>query len=619
MAEETRPYEALLPQLVKIIQYPDKDEYKRQGYRESVDHAEEMAVHLYGDKPAKLLERVRPREDPDIRAYRLESYEPTTKSTAEKGVSLTNKIFNPKLYGVQPADGEKGKTLFDYSMVDYPVFNSVVNFLSEYALKKTLADPNAIFCVEPYEDPQSVTQQIQPYVRCYDSKDIYLSGDGYFVVFLYHQEKAGDDGKEKRWYFKYIDKQTIYHFYIGTSDSRNYFLVEESVYPHLFGQLPAWHLGGTYNQHAVQYKGGALFESFFFPAVPFWNKAICAESDLDGAFISHLHPQKWEVAEECEFVAMTDHGEFACQGGYIYDPKVRGGKSSCSSCGGTGRKSVKSPHQTYQVTRDKLSDPNGNTLGQPPAGYIDVPTEATKMLDERVDKLLEKGLSALAMDIINKIGNNQSGEAKAYDRTELFDFLGKVRDLFYDKHLKNIFYYFARYMFINEDTDKIEPKVIKPNDFDIFTTQELTNQLKVAKESTLNPPYLGIKQIEVQNKEFQQHPELLQGLNLIVELDPFVYVPQTDIDLMLMSSTASKVDVIIHNNISGFVRRALEEDKNFGAKEYTEKMEVLREYAEELSEQIEEENKVEIDQSAIAPEQMPGQPPVNQPADDDPE
>lgn len=608
MAEETRPYEALLPQLIKIVEHPDEDKYKRPGYRESVDHAEEMAVHLYGDKPEKLLNRVRPREDPAITTYRLESYEPTTKSTAEKGVSLTNKIFNPKLYGIQPGEGESAELLFTYSMVEYPVFNSIVNFLSEYGLKKTLGDPNGIFLVEPYINPESPTERIKPFVQCYGSDTIHLAGEDYFLIFLRKDEDTEGQAKEKRWYYKYVDKYSIYNFYIGTSDSKNYYFVEESVYPHNFEELPAWSLGGTYSQKVQYNNGGALFESFFFPAVPFWNKAICAESDLDGAFISHLHPQKWEVAEECEFVQHTDHGEFPCQGGYIYDSSIKGGKSSCGHCGGTGRKSVKSPHQTYQVTRDKLSDPNGNTLGQPPAGYIDVPTAATQMLVERVQRLLEQGLSALNMDIVNKIGNNQSGEAKAYDRTELFDFLGKVRDLFYDKHLKNIFYYFARYMFISEDTDKIEPTVIKPNDFDIFTTQELTDQLKTAKGSTMNPSYLRVKQVEVQNKEFQQHPELLQGLNLIVELDPFAEIPQADIDLMLMSGTASKIDAIIHNNINPFIRRALEEDKTFGDKVFSEKMDVLKGYAEELSGEIEEEKKVEIDMTAIEPEPKPGKP-----------
>lgn len=587
--------------LVKIIQNKDKDELKHPGYGQAVSHAEEMAVHLYGDKPEKLLNRVRPREDPDIKTYRLDSYEPTTKSTADKGVSLCNKIFNPNLYAIKAKEGDQAQMLYKYATVEYPVFNSIVSYLSSYGLRKTLADPNGIFVVEPSYLPDQVTERISPVVNCYASKDIWLIDDEAVVIFLYEDM---DDNNVPRYYFKSVDKQTITEFSLSSTNQKDWVYTEISAYPHRFGTIPAWLLGGSYNQKTTV-KYGAVFESFFYPAVPFWNKAICAESDLDGAFISHIHPQKWEVADECEFVEVKEYGEFSCQGGYIYDSKLRGGKHICPSCNGIGRKSVKSPHQTYQVAKDKLNDPNGASLNQPPAGYIDVPTAATEMLVERAKLLHEQGLSALNMDIVNKIGNNQSGEAKAYDRTELFDFLGKVRDLFYDKHLVNIFYYFAKYMFIGLDDksiDKIEPEIIKPNNFDIYTTQELTDQLKVAKDSTINPSYIGVKQIEVQNKEFQTNPDMLKLLNLVVALDPYVGMGRADVDLMIFSKTVSKINAIIHDNINEFVRRALQEDKTFGDKMYSEQMEVLKTYADEMSEAITEESKIEIDMNAIEPD-----------------
>lgn len=593
--------------LVKIIQNPDKDDFKHPGYRQAVDHADEMAVHLYGDKPDDLLKRVRPREDPDITAYRLESYEPTTKSTADKGVSLCNKIFNPNLYAIKAKDGDSAQLLYKYATVEYPVFNSVVNYLSSFGLRKALADPNAVFVVEPGNLTSDVTVRITPVVNCYSSKDVWIIDDNIVIIYLYEQK---DEQGTITYFFKSVDKQNITEFSLYINSAKEWIYSELSNYPHLFGTIPAWLLGGSYNQKTTV-KYGAVFESFFYPAVPFWNKAICAESDLDGAFISHIHPQKWEVADECEFVEVKEYGEFSCQSGYIYDPKTRGGKHLCPQCGGLGRKSVKSPYQTYQVAKDKLNDPNGASLNQPPAGYIDVPTTATQMLVDRAKLLHEQGLSALNMDIVNKIGNNQSGEAKAYDRTELFDFLGKVRDLFYDKHLVNIFYYFAKYMFIgnsDEQIDKIEPEIIKPNNFDIYTTQELTDQLKIAKESTINPSYIGVKQIEVQNKEFQTHPEMLKFLNLVVALDPYVGTPRADVDLMLFGKTASKISIIIHDNINAFVKRALEEDPSFGDKDYSDQMETLKSFAQEMSEAIEEESKIEIDLNAVEPD--PAKPPV---------
>lgn len=597
MAETAAAYEALLPTLVKIIQNEDDDSLKRPGYRASCDHADEMAVHLYGDKPEKLLERVRPREDPAIRAYRIESYEPTTKSTAEKGVSLVNKIFNPKLYAIEPAESSDGQKLYEYCIEKYPVFNSVVNFLSSFGLKKALADPNGIFLVEPSKNPTSATEQIVPIANIYASRDIWLSEPGYVVIFLYKKAVGEGTSKQDQYYFKYADRSMIATFYLYSINKTEYYVEEVESYPHNFDEMPAWPLGGTYSQRVF-----GLQESYFYPGVPFWNKAICAESDLDGAFISHMHPQKWEVADECEYVEHSGELAYPCMGGYIHNPTHAGGKYACPSCQGTGHKAVKSPYQVYQVAKDKLSDANGNSLSQPPAGYISVPTEATQMLVERVRELKELGLSALNMDIVNKIGNNQSGDAKAYDRTELFDFLGKVRDRFYDVHLVNIFHYFARYMFISAEPSTVEPQVIKPNDFDIFTTQDLVDQLKVSKDSGVNPTYLQAKETEVVNKEFQSNPKILPFMNLCILLDPLAEISRTDVAQMVLDKSISNKTAIIHDNIREFVRRALEEDKTFAEKTYAEQMDKMDEFAQERVDEIAEETKVSIDMAGFAPD-----------------
>lgn len=588
MAEITYLSEDLARILKDIVaNFDDKKNEKKKkhkNYIHAVEHMEEMEVHLYGEKPQELLKRVRPREDPAITDYRLQSYEPTTTSTAEKALSIVNKIFNPKLYSIRFDESQDAEYLKDYSMVNYPGFNSVVHYLSAVGLKKTMADPNGVFLIQPNIFTLSETERINPIITYYESEDIhYISQE--IGIFLF-DKKVNDKG-QKFYYYQIVDKQGIYNVEITSVDSTNWTITELSKYMHLFGKLPFWHLGGTYDHEHM-----GLYQSFFYPAVPFWNKAICAESDLDGAFIAHLHPQKWEVADECDYVKDGQQ----CVNGTIFS-ESEGRSYKCPSCGGAGRKAVKSPYQTYWVNKDKFDGVNNN-VPAPPAGYISVPTEATQMLSDRVDKLLEKGLNALAMDVVNRIGENQSGVSKAYDRTELFDFLGKVRDLFYDKHLTDIFYFFAKYMFINksdEEIAKIEPNIMKPVDFDIFTTQELADQLKVAKDSNINPAYLTVKQTQIQNKEFFGEPDLLTTLNLILELDPYAEMSRDDIGLMIMNGTITKADGIIHDNIRHFVRRAIAENKGFADLEYVKQMEILKKYALE----IEKENKVKIDQTVI--------------------
>lgn len=571
--------------LKKLVTNKD-DKFKHKLYVDSVSHAKEMAVHMYGHLPVDLLERVRPHEDPAITQYRLESYEPTTTSTAEKAVTIVKKIFHPGNYSINFNSDKNSQELKEVTLSEYPIFNSVVTYLNKYALKKVIADPNGIFVVQPYNYQIKDTERVQPFMTAYPSCDVWERNDDFVLVFLNHKEEK----KTKYWDFQFIDKESIVNYRLTSSNSTNYVVEELSRYNHLFGELPVWSCGGSYDQD----KPG-LFESFFSAAVPFWNKAINAESDLDGAYVKHMNPQKWETADECEYVATTEFGNYACQSGYIFDSH-EGTKSKCPSCNGFGRKSLTGPYDTAWVAKDKFpGGENASTIPIPPFGYVTVPTEATAMLEKRVDALLEKGLNAMNMDVVNKIGENQSGVAKTIDRTELNDFLGNIRDWFFDIHLTNFFYFSARYMFdLNgiTDTKDIQPQIIKPQTFDVYNTTELTEQLKAGKDAGLSPSYLQTKQQEIQAKEFQQNPTLLNKLNLETILDPFPGKTSDEIIAMDSIGSVLRTDIIIHDNIIVFVQRALEENKGFQDLDLMKQREILTKYAQEIV----EENKVTINE-----------------------
>lgn len=579
---------------VRAIIADEKHDKKHKLYKKAYEHAEEMEVHLYGEKPEKLLKRVRPREDPAISQYRLEAYEPTTQSTAEKALSICHKIFNPKLYVLKFDNNSRSQELKKYSLEEYPGFNSIVNYVANVLLKRTMADPNAWIVIQPFEFDILDTQRVQPIATCYESEDVH-----YFVprenVLIFIDEYKDSNGN-KIYLYQYFDRVGVYNVLFKRVG--NDMIAEvANEYIHNFGELPCWQLGGIYDG---DHPG--LYRSFFSPAVPFWNKAINAESDLDGAYIMNIHHHKWEVADECDYIL---DGKYACNKGYIYQDTAK--PSMCPSCKGTGKKSAKGPYEVYQVAKDSLNPNTG--VPSPPFGFVTVPTEATAMLEKRVEMLLEKGLNALNMDVVNKIGENQSGIAKVYDRTELYDFLEKLSGLFFDVHLKNIYYYFTWYMFgIQEKDDnertKIEPDIIKPSEFDIYSTPELTEQLKVAKESNVNPAYLQAKQEQIQNKDFASEPDKLVQLNLTLSLDPLAEIDRDSINIMQMGGTVKKTDVIIHDNIRKFVRMAMEEDKTFANKTYSEQMDVLTKYADE----VEQSTKVKIDTSAIDDTGRAGQP-----------
>lgn len=571
--------------LLKLLD--EKKEDRHSCYIDSVEHAEELSVHLYGKTPDKLLDMVRPREDPEVKKYRKQAYQPTTKATAEKALSMVSKIFNPTLSSIQWKNQTKsGKELESYTKEYYPFYNSVVTFMQQTALKKMLADPNGVMCVKPYKKVLIDSERPQPVAFIYGSSAVwYFDEDMFLILKKMQMDRKG----VKTFYFEYFDKEFIRELEVRKISPKVIEVTEDYTFRHLCNDMPIWHLRGV--PHAKD-DGTVYYRSFFDAALPFWNQSIIHESDLLGAYINHMHPIRAELAEECDYI---DDKRHKCKAGFLYDEA--GTQSVCPSCKGTGHKSVKGPYGVYMYNREKLSTDGG--AGLTPVEYITVPTEPTKMLEERVDKLLEKGLYALNMDVLNKIGENQSGVAKVIDRDELYDFLYRIGVVMFDIHLANVYDYTNSQMFGVSDAgkslEKNLPEILKPVKFDISSALEIMEEMKVAKDSGANPQYIREKQKQVNAKEFASAPDIKQRLDLELDLDPCPELDVDNITLLVDKGQISKENAYIHNNIERLIDRALEEKNNFQNMKKSEQLKILQEYAKEELEEM----KPSIDTNAI--------------------
>lgn len=563
------------------------DPYKHFAYRIACSHADDMAVHLYGDLPYKILNRVRPREDPETKAYRLQSYETITKSTADKALSIVAKVFNPSLYSIRfDENNDKADMLEDYAMNDYPYCGSVINYLHEVGLRKMIADPNGVFVVKPSTYPTDQVTRVQPIIKIFGSKNIWFKDLESYLIFIRCQTVQDT----LVFFFEWYDKTQIVEFsaYVvnPNSDTEKGLMITESVvYP--TGFLPVWELKGNTE---VQDNGIEIHKSFFEPAVSFWNKAINHESDLDGAYINHMHPIRTELATECDYIQDKQR----CRNGWIVSA-TGGDRMACPGCNGTGYKSVKSPFGVYRIDPSALS--GDKATGMKAVEYINIPTDATKMLEQRIETLLEKGLYALNMDVVNKIGENQSGKAKVIDRGELYDFLYKIGSVVFDTHAYNIFHYFNLFMFgveaLNQGQEylsSIEPEIAKPTMFDITTAVEMISEYKNSKDAGINPSYLKVKQLQINSKEFASDEDLKERLNLILECDPLPQITPDQIIANSLEGWYRKYDPIIHANIESFVKRALEEfpkekgveESGFCGMDDSKRYEILVKYAKEV-------------------------------------
>lgn len=589
--------------LINLLKYStDKDGYKGKHacYQECVEHAEKMSWHLYGTTPVTLLERSRPREDPEVRDYRIANYEPTTKSAADKAINVVSKIFNPNLYSIRWKEtSASGEELKKYTMEDYPAYNTLVNFTKDVLLRKMLADPNGVAVVKPGKMPETDAEQLNPIVVLFGSENIWYYDEEHYLIFIEQTEEKSNQQTIKWYYFEYYDHNQYISFRAYVTPNGKLIKVVDESYAHNFNALPVWRLQGLVES---QNNGEVVYKSFFASAAPFWNYAIIHESDVLAAFIGHMHPLRWEITEQCNHREEWQGMMAPCRGGKIQFGRVNDAEPyimDCPACGGTGNKN-QGPYGVIKIPKDKLDEalPGGK-----PFGYEAPPTEATKMLEERAARMEQKGLWAINMDVEDEVGEVQSGVAKAIDRSAQYDTLYNIATVVFDIHLQNFFYFFNLFMngvkdnSLNKEADRNLPEINKPTQFDIAGTPELINNLKAAKDSGLDSSVLNIKEQEILTRDFTTNPDLKLFAQKMLDLDPLPGMVMDDISLGTMKGFISQVDAAVHFNKKRFIERAISENNDFLTLPKQEQIEILEKYGDEFVKK----NKPKLDTSMLNP------------------
>lgn len=557
------------------------------NYKLTVKLAKEMSVHVYGDKPTELLERVRPGEDTAIMNYRLENFEPTTKAPCGKALKIVSKIFNPNLYSIiWPKDNSAAADLKDYTTYYYPVYNSLMVFNKDVTLRRMIADPNAVMVVKPQRIPRNDAEKVKPIVSIYPSEVVWNYDLDHYLFFVREEEVAGG----KIYTFDYMDYERYVRFESKSPKDNKVELRVIEEYSHNFvdergeAEIPCWKLRGN---SLTLVDSDVVYESFFADAQPHWNLSLIHESDVLGAFIKHMNPQRYVIGEECTHTKIVDGIKLKCHGG-IMRGGLLGGKGltePCDMCNGTG-KVASSPYEDHILLKQKLDEMQN--LSMDPVGYVKVPVDATKLLAERADEMVQRGNAAINMLVEDYVGNNQSGVAKIYDRSAQSDTIYDIGVAIFDVHFQNQYYFINKYMNGTADasagkvTDANLPQINKPTRFNVETMAELVNNFRESAAAGLDRNYKQAKELEILSRDLDTNPDLKKYYSAIINLDPLYGMSQEDIDLNLMKALVRKVDAVIHANLKPFVDKALSENKNFLDLDYPVKIAKMEEYANAL-------------------------------------
>jgi len=567
----------LTEEFVKYLEdIADQSRPKRHRfYDKSVEAMNNMGVHMTGDNPKKLLDITRPNEDKVAKKYRLDSYKPKTKSSANKATSIINRIYNDRLFSItfpsMPKDTIKPEdSLQNYLTKDMPLYISLMNYQKTVFTKMHLKDANALVGVLPIDFDKVDTELFEPIPIFYTAEELVDFEDDVFYTIL-----EGSEVKNKRKHLITSGPQKITIFtdnkilmFFREKTSENFTIVLN--HDHNFGFPPAFRVGGV----VVKTQRPQLFESFIAGVLPHWDDAVSMFSDLSFAVINHLYPREWEIGIDCDHKG-CESGKITTQGANGKDIQI-----DCPTCLGTGRMSSRGPANITWVNKDALN-PDA-PLPMPPFGVGKKELGSTELLVKLANAEIDKGFEAINMDIVNKVGENQSGVSKVIDRQDLDGFLDVYSGHVFKYVLPNVILFITmwRYWVVyNKNEQLIKetlPQIKEPTTFDVFSISLLTDELeKLTSAGAGGALLMGVRK-DIIDKRFNDE-KTKDFFNAIIDVDPLAHL--TNDQLMTQSRVIGQTEMYIHTYAKDLVEEAIAEKEDFLGLSLQEMKQIIRDLA----------------------------------------
>ena len=269
-----------------------KHPLRHENYAENIVHAKEMAVHFMGTLPKDLIESYRPNEPQNIKDYRLDSYEPTTKSNADKVTNTLSKIQKSGNSSINfPAEtvSSIGDDTLENYLKNYPIYGTLSNWVFGPAMENMVIDPNAVAVFLPSRQSEDDTDFNEPVGRIYDSIMVVDKWEGhYYTILLDHHrpiEKNGQTVNEGNVYL-FIDKNSLVKAIqvSETPDGERIYEIEILQITD-FPRVTAFELKGD----IIPSSFPLAYESYTSGVLPYLNKVIRMTSDLEAQFVQQIY------------------------------------------------------------------------------------------------------------------------------------------------------------------------------------------------------------------------------------------------------------------------------------------------------------------------------------------
>jgi hypothetical protein len=384
-------------------------------FRDDWEHIrKQIEPHFYGEVP-HVLEESFPNEDPEILAYRKQTYQPKTESPVVKAITDLSRLLSSAKHSILFDNNDMENWFRDYKIGDDDLFR----YFFKVVTPNRVSDPNALMVVEPTGDGLTSDRVSVDVKFSIIQSDRVIFNDPDYNLIIYK-------GVSKPKYTNpaQIGMSGIYmvvtdQFY-GRIDNGSFTV----LYEHQTGLNPWFTLGGRAIQKYDTYGNTyTIYKSDFSAAVPYLNDAAIFDNQHKSVMLSTCFPIKFVDGIDCD----------TCSGmGRIADPHDHDKYITCGDCHGHGKKLFISPLAGYNLSPEPMVIGTADDKKQrDPIRFYSPDTSTIQMTSDERTHALDNAKTVLNID--RSLKSAQSGIAKEMDREPEYLEIGRISDDMYSK------------------------------------------------------------------------------------------------------------------------------------------------------------------------------------------
>ncbi len=527
-----------------------RDNITHRDYKRVCELAETYYKMVSGDGISDLLQRIVSRESPEEFEQRKKITNsiipPTLASTKlpfQKAVRKKPKVR--KIDWDKEGDTEKLKGELEDSISKYYGDTSLEKFFEYAFVDYNYLDPNA-FLITEFDafDPKKEKAKPYPFIATSEQAIMYEFKNNllqYLVVRLTVNliDEKGQPYEGSK-YTMYLGEDVIQ--FTETTDKQGVnFILEGEQFPNTIeinakyytvafytpkgDKIPARRFG---YRHDPQTQG-RTFVSCFHDVIPYLNKTLKIDSELDLSTAMTAFPQRFRYVSPCP----------QCNHGVLPDGK------ECAHCGGTGKEPIHASTMDI-VTLDLPRSPEEMYDLEKLLVYKAPPIE----LLEFQDKYIQSLRASVFLMMFNK--ELMTKNELTNTATEVMITEDNVNDTLrpFAQSLSTMWEYVVTD--IATFTDLGQGLIVQhlyPEDFKFKTFNELMSDLKQAKEAGAAPETIAAIEDDLNEMLYADRPEDLKMIRIKSSYNPFRGYSEESIRLLIAQGLTPKVNAVRWANL----------------------------------------------------------------------